>query len=484
MLFDLVICPHRVGMDVHGDPAQRDACGSTLELLWRKSMLREAEIVRGLNLEMVDHSALSGAECERATAAAMAARTPLIYRGRIRDGDLAGAPDLLRLDDAGYVAGDIRSGSLDDGAEQPRTPRRNFALQLALYTDILERMDLSAGRYGFIVDGHGEELIYELDAPRGPRTTLTLWHEYQKALALAREIVLDKSLTRPAWSGACKICVWQSSCLRELQHADDPTLLPEVGRATRDAIAARFPTIASLVAADPDELAEEARHLDGVGAAQLGRLHDRARLVSERGARAFRRAEIELPEGVTEVFLHVDVDPLRDHCFVHGVLERARGKKPRYRAFFADEASEESEESAFAQAWQYLAGLDGAAIYHYGAHERSVWRLLQDRYPQVCDADELEELFAAQTTVDLYSSVVRPRTEWPTREYSVRAIAGHLGFEWRHAVPEGTGHVELYGSWLETRDKQARAQLLACNEDDCMATATILDAVRELEPAQ
>lgn len=482
MLYDMVTCPHRVGMDVHGEPARRDAVAPHWCLLWRRSVLGEADIARGLNLETADHSALTGEACARATAAAMAARKPLIYRGCLRDGDLQGTPDLLRLDDDGYVAGDIRSGSVDDGSEHPRKPRRAFAMQLALYTDILERMDLSAGRYGFIIDGRGEETTYELDAPRGPRTVLTFWQEYQKTLGLAREIVLTPGVTRPAWTGACRICVWQSPCLERLEREEDPTLLPEVGRSIRDLIAARFPTISSLASADPDELADEARHLEGVGGAMLRRLHDRACLASHNGASAFRRAEIELPECATEIFLDVEVNPLRDHCYLHGLLERVSGRKPRYRAFFAEDASEEAEENAFTQAWRYLSSVGGAAIYHYGAQERAVWRLLQERYPQVCDADEIEDLFAAGTTVDLYTSVVRPRTEWPTREYSVRAVAGYLGFTWRHPVPDGAGCMESYERWLDRRDKATRAYILACSEDDCMATAMILDAIRELDP--
>lgn len=482
MLYDMVVCPHRVSMDVHVDPAQRDAANAQRALLWRRAMVCEAAIAHALTPDTADHSGLSGADCERATAAAMAARKPLIYRGCIRDGELLGTPDLLRLDDDGYVAGSIRSGAVDDGAEHPRTPRRGFAMQLALYTDILERMDLSAGRYGFVIDGRGDEIAYELDAPRGPRTALTLWQEYQKALALVREIVLGAGVTRPAWSSVCRICVWQSSCLERLEREDDPSLLPEVGRSTRDMIAPRFPTIASLAAADPEELVDEARQLEGVGGAMLSRLYDRAQLAARKRARAYRRAAVELPESRTEIFLSVELDPLRDHCFLHGLLERVRGKKPRYRAFFADDASEEAEENAFALAWSHLAGAGDAVIYHYGVRDRAVWRLLQERYPQVCDADELEALFAADTTVDLFTAVVRPRTEWPTREYSVRAIADYLGVARRHAVPEGAGYAEPYEQWLAHGEKADRALILACNEDDCLAVAAVLDAVRELEP--
>jgi hypothetical protein len=84
---------------------------------------------------------------------------PLIYGGRIAAGDLLGDPDLLRKDEAGYVAGDIKSGAGEEGGgnEGEGKPKKHYAVQLALYTDILERLGRSAGRRGFVWDIHGEE---------------------------------------------------------------------------------------------------------------------------------------------------------------------------------------------------------------------------------------------------------------------------------------------------------------------------------------
>jgi uncharacterized protein len=478
MLFDMVTCPHRVCMDLHADQAQRDPPSPFLQLLWERGTAHEARVVEDLGLARTDLGHLSGDALEAATAEAMAAGAPLIYGGRIRDGDLLGMPDLLRLDDDGYVAGDIKSGA----GEEAGKPRRSYAMQLALYTDILERQDVSAGRYGFIIDGHGEETSYELDAPRGPRTPLTLWQEYQKTLDQARRIVASDDASRPALTAACKLCAWRSACIARLERDDDLSLLPEVGRATRDAIASHYPTVAALAAADPDDLPDMARQLEGVGATLLKRLYERACLNTAGSATAYRRAAIELPECPREIFFDVEVDPLRDHCYLHGFLERAPGAKPRYRGFFAADAGEDSEEKVFAEAWAYLSGAGDAAVFHYGVYERTIWRALQSRYPHVCDIDELEALFADPDTVDLYTAVIRPRTEWPTRDYSVKSIAGFLGFGWRDDDPSGASSIQWYEEWLETGDAALKKRLLAYNEDDCRATAVVLDGVRALEP--
>ena len=72
----------------------------------------------------------------------MARGEPLIYGGRIRSDDLLGMPDLLRKETGGYVPGDIKSGRGKDSAddEHDGKPKRHYAVQIALYVDILERL--------------------------------------------------------------------------------------------------------------------------------------------------------------------------------------------------------------------------------------------------------------------------------------------------------------------------------------------------------
>jgi len=71
----------------------------------------------------------------------------LIYGGRISADGLLGEPDLLRWTQGGYVAGDIKSGAGVEGASEDTDgkPKKHYAVQLALYTDILERMGFSGG---------------------------------------------------------------------------------------------------------------------------------------------------------------------------------------------------------------------------------------------------------------------------------------------------------------------------------------------------
>ncbi len=136
MLYDLLACPHRVTMDLYGDVSRRDEPNPFVQLLWEKGSLFEKEVIGNLKIPFLDLSIYSEDEKERLTTEAMQRGVSLIYSGRIREGDLLGIPDLLRMEDGGYIAGDIKSGAGEEGPEDLSTPKTHYAVQLALYTDI------------------------------------------------------------------------------------------------------------------------------------------------------------------------------------------------------------------------------------------------------------------------------------------------------------------------------------------------------------
>lgn len=134
-----------------------DPVNAFVELLWERGSSVERERMASLDVPFVDLRAFTTTEKTRRTREAMAAGAPLIYGGRIEADDLLGEPDLLRKEGVGYVPGDIKSGAGeergDDEGDDSRL-KKTYAVQLALYMDILERSGLSDGRRGFIWDVH------------------------------------------------------------------------------------------------------------------------------------------------------------------------------------------------------------------------------------------------------------------------------------------------------------------------------------------
>ena len=164
MLYNLVQCPHRVTLDLYGNPDDKDKVSPFVQLLWEKGNDFEREVIENLKIPFTDLSSYSDDKKEIATKDSMLRGDELIYSGRIRAGDLLGEPDLLRKKNQGYVAGDIKSGAGEEGASdlEDGKPKKHYAVQLSLYTDILEKIGLSAGRTPFIWDIHGKEIVYDL----------------------------------------------------------------------------------------------------------------------------------------------------------------------------------------------------------------------------------------------------------------------------------------------------------------------------------
>ena len=235
MLYDLVSCPHRVAMDLFADPAR----SVTRQIHSSSSSGRQARFSSNRSSKVWRCPApifpwSAGDEKERLTLEAMQRGDFMIYSGRIQAVGLLGGPDLLRREGDGYMAGDIKSGSGEEGPEDHSRPKKHYAVQLALYTDILERKGLSAGRRAFVWDINGEEVIYDFEELHGKRNPRTLWQDYQECLGEAKSIVDQASKTLAAYSSLCKLCHWYTACTSRLVNAKDLTLIPQLGRTSRD----------------------------------------------------------------------------------------------------------------------------------------------------------------------------------------------------------------------------------------------------------
>jgi predicted RecB family nuclease len=231
ILYNLVECPKRVALDAFGNSADRDETNPFVRLLWERGTLFERETIANLQLPFVDLSNINPADRERLTLDAMSSGEPLIYGGCIHADDLLGSPDLLRRELGGYIPADIKSGRGKEGGDEDHDgkPKRHYAVQLALYVDILERLNRSAGRRAFVLDVQGREVAYDFSTLEGQN----LWDEYEDALIDARSILTQQLVPLPGYGSVCKLCHWHTHCIARLTEADDLTLIPHLTRSDR-----------------------------------------------------------------------------------------------------------------------------------------------------------------------------------------------------------------------------------------------------------
>jgi predicted RecB family nuclease len=485
MLYDLVQCPHRVMLDLYEDPVKRDPESKFMQLLWERGTLFEQKVMQDLAVEFTDLSGKTSDERELLTQEAIARGYRLIYAGRIRSGNLLGDPDLLRLQGDGYVAGDIKSGAGEEGANDSSEgrPKKHYAVQLAFYTDVLERMGMSAGRYPFIWDVHGDEVVYDLDAPQGTRHKQSLWQFYEDCLRQAGRIVSRREHTRPALSSTCKLCHWRSVCINHLEELDDLSLIPALGRSRRDTMLERVKSVSELARMDISALVKgKITIIPGIGLDTLEKFQHRARLQKSPDARPYLKQPVKLPNLGCELFFDIETDPLRDFCYLHGFVERHNKNKgmQRYIHFFAEAPTDEEEKKVFSEALAYAQSRRPCVIYYFSKYERTWWYKLQERYPEVATREQVEDMLNSEWAIDLYSDVVLPYTEWPTRDYSIKTLAKYLGFGWRDPSPSGAESIEWYYSWIETGDSSIKLRILEYNEDDCIAMRVLLDGLIEM----
>jgi predicted RecB family nuclease len=481
VLYDLVQCPQRVALDVFRDPSNRDEINPFVRLLWERGTLFERETIAKLQLPFVDLSKADEGDRERLTLEAMARSEPLIYGDRISAEDLVGMPDLLRKETGGYVPGDIKSGRGKEGGddEHDGKPKLHYAVQLALYVDILERLNRSAGRRAFVWDIQGDEVAYDFTTLPGQ----SLWDEYEAALLDARAILAQQLVPRPGYASVCKLCHWYTFCIAQLTAEDDLTLIPFLRRSDRDIMRDSIPTIAALAAINPDGFIKGKKTVfAGMGADRLRLLQARAAMLKASPPKPYLREPVTLDLFPLELFFDVEVDPLRGVCYLHGFVERqnADNSTERFVSFFAEEPTPAAERDAFAAALDYLAARADAGIYYYSKYERTIYRKLQQKYPDICTPEDVERLFEPSRAIDLYGDVVLKATEWPTRDHSIKTLAKYLGFTWRDTHPSGAASVEWFDRWCRERDPEIRQRILDYNEDDCRATRVLLDGIRNL----
>jgi predicted RecB family nuclease len=486
MLYDHVRCPHRVSMDLFGDPSKRDEISAFVQLLWDRGHDHEQQVIQGLSIPFTDLSGLSGKAKQAATQEAMARGDELIYQGRISVEDLLGEPDLLRKQGNAYVAGDIKSGAGLEGANDNSygKPKKHYAVQLSLYTDILDRLGVSTGsRTAFVFDIRGQEVIYELDTPHGSRSPQTLWDYYGQILQEVQDVVSRAAQTRPAMASDCKLCHWRSVCHQQVKKTGDLTLIPALGRAKRDALISMIPTVKALARADIETFVQGNKTIfPRIGITTLEKFQTRARLLTKPNAKPLVTAPICLPDASTELFFDIETDPMRDICYLHGFVERHDGdnQTEKFYAFVANAATQAREEKAFADAWAYVQSRQPCVIYYYSKYERTWWRKLRTQYPHVATEQDIESMFDPGVCIDLYGDVIQGHIEWPTNDYSVKTLAQYLGFTWRDKEPSGAASIEWYHSWVESGDPQICQRILDYNEDDCIAMRVLLDGIREL----
>ncbi|MBL4693969.1 TM0106 family RecB-like putative nuclease [Candidatus Gracilibacteria bacterium] len=496
-LYDYLQCPHRVWRDVHGPQDEKiKESNPFVELLWSKGVQHEEKILSliGEYLDLTDGSLDDRFE---KTVEAMNNKAPLIYQGVLRHEDMLGIPDLLKkLPDDSYIPVDIKSGMAFEGGGVEEVggegkPKKHYAVQLCLYTDLLKRLGFANHHLGRIIDIDGQNVEYDLMALMSVRAKETWWEFYEKIKGHVSFLLKDQYRNKPMNSSKCKLCPWYNSCQKWCKESGDLTNVFYLGRSDRDRLNEdlNVETLDELIDLDVEEVMELKKREKKAGNGDfLYRIGEDSLKKAMRRANVLQNIKepvllepIAFPEVKYELFFDIEDDPTQEFVYLHGVYERSEGKE-RFLDFTATELSNEAEKEAWGRFWDYIKSLpiDDFSVYYFSHHEKTTYKKLQKKYPDVISMDEVVAFFENPNVIDLYS-VVQKDTDWPLSSYSLKALAVYLGFEWRDETPSGALSIQWFNEYLDGKDEAILKRILEYNEDDCKATMVLKDGIEKLE---
>jgi len=489
-LYDYLQCKHRVWRDIYGLQDEKiKETNPFVELLWQKGVQHEERIVGKIG-EIADISEGSLDERFNKTIEAMKTNVPLIYQGVLKHENLLGIPDLLkRLPDGNYIAIDIKSGSGMEGVDEDEgeegKPKKHYAVQLCLYTELLNILGFSTLKKGKIIDIHGDEVEYDLTASRGPRTPQTWWEFYEQVKKHVEFLMKNQDKNKPAMAGICKLCPWYNSCKKWCAENHDLSNIFYLGRSVRDVINEDLlvDKIEDFLDIDVENLMKEKKKdknfLKGLAEKSLSKYLRRADILTNT-KKPVIYSQISFPKVSHELFFDIEDDPTQEFVYMHGVYQR-KGSKERYLHFTAKEISDEAEKEAWTRFWEYIRSLpkDDFAVYYYSHHEKTTYKKLQEWYPDVISTEEMEAFFENPNVIDLYK-IVQSQTDWPVSSYSLKALATYLGFKWRDETPSGALSIQWFNEYIKTGNEKILERILLYNEDDCKATMVLKDGIAKL----
>ncbi len=481
--------------DVHGPKDEFEEGGNPfLKLLWERGVQHEADIIENCGFEFVDCSKGSEAERIAKTKDALANRAAYIYQGVLAHGDLFGIPDLLHFVDGEYLPIELKSGSATEGSDDSGKEgklKKEYAVQLALYCDILNRRGLNNSRKAFIIDTTGEQFSYSLNDPKTIRPLETYWEFYERIRSEVASLLANEKQNDPAMCSSCSDCGWYNSCKKWCAESDDLTQLVDFGRTKRDIFKQDlgFADVVSLLSVDSAEVMRRKKELKKTGVSFLRNITDktietaqrRGRLLKENGE-PLMHSKFEFPEASTELFFDIETDPTQDFVYLHGFWIRSK-EASEFKHFTVRKPGPEAEMQKWMEVLDFVRSFNPSetAVYYYSSFEKTSYRRLQKKYPEAVSLEELDSLFARPNVIDLYTDIIRSRTDWPLGSYSIKSIATSrfIGFKWRDETPSGALSIQWYNDFINTGDEDILQRILEYNEDDCKATMAVKDYLKK-----
>lgn len=452
-------CPHWIWYDIYGDSSKKKTVSPLLDLIYKgKALDVKNSITKYKKFEEIKPELFKDIEEAFLGTLEMMRQGKNIYHGVLMSENWVGIPDLLEaksgkseLGDWHYVVYDIQN-SLE--------LRDENKFQLIFYSLILERIQGIRPEKAYVIDANGNERSFIVN------DFINEFHITREQI----EKILNGEKPAPFLKSGCKRTPWYTLCFEDAKGCNDVSLVYKLSQADqRRLYDLEIRTVDDLARADISELQSK---LEDWPFDKIVRLNNQAKvLVSNE---PFILSHPIFPQVKTEVYLDVESDPTSGTDYLLGYLIKDNGTS-KYHYLMAREHDE--EEKIWKNFLDFLAGLDDFVIYHYAYYERAVFDRLALKYGA---PSELVNKFR-DNTIDLHAKLI-DSVVLPLYFYSLKDVAGYLGYKWADPNAGGAESVVWYSEWLDKKDDHILNKLLKYNEDDVRATLLIKEWLEQQRP--
>ena len=465
-------CPHWIWYDIYADAKRKKRVPPILELLYKGKLAAPSESIKKFKeFEQIKPEQYKDLEEAFLATLELMKQGKNIYHGVLMHENWAGMPDLLEarptselgkyghgvsiFDDWYYVVYDIQS-SLN--------LRDEYKFQLVFYSLILERLQGVRPKEAFVMDPNGNTLSFLVD-------------DFIGQFNITREQIekiLEGEKPAPFLKSGCKKTPWYSLCLEGSKECNDVSLIFRISQADqRRLYDIGIRTVGDLASSDVNDLQTK---LEDWPFDKLVRFNNQAKSLMSQEPLVLKKPNF--PQVRYEVYFDIESDPTKDIHYLLGVLIKDTDSGSMdYKYFFAN--NKEEEPLIWKNFLDFLAGLDDFVIYHYAYLEKVVFDLFALKYGA---PSGLISKFK-ENTIDLYDQTVET-VVLPLYFYSLKDVAGYIGYKWDDPEAGGAESVVWYNEWLESKNAGILKKILKYNEDDVRATLAIKEWLESQKPSK
>ena len=178
----------------------------------------------------------------------------------------------------------------------------------------------------------------------------------------------------------------------------------------------------------------------------------------------------ELPDAKTRLYLDVEGLPDENLYYLIGLTVEEGGTR-RLLAFWAN--SEADEAVIWAAFLDAVDPIKDFVLFHYGSYERQFLDRMEVRHGG--DPGLVAHLRSRSVNV---LSLIYGRVYFPVYSNDLKSVAGCLGSCWSAADASGLQSIVWRHGWEATGDEAIKQQLIAYNQEDRSALATVAEFLR------